>query len=67
LYKNRFDPEITIMNQLLKLMTQLDRHLQIRVLEWCKQRAVDEKYYEPVDGEEVDQVKSQEKVHANGQ
>ena len=65
LNKNRFDPEITIMNQLLKLMTQLDRHAQVRVLEWCKQRAIDEKYYDPVEDEEVEQVKLQEEASVN--
>lgn len=60
--KNRFDPEITIMNQLLKLMVHLDRHAQIRVLEWCKQRAIDEKYYEPIEDEDVNQVKQSEEI-----
>ena len=46
--KSRFDPEICVMNQLLKLMLELDRPSQIRVLDWAKQRAVDDKYYEPI-------------------
>ena len=59
--KSRFDPEVCAMNQLMKLMAQLDRHTQIRVLEWAKQRAIDMKHYEPIEDDEVEQVKGAEK------
>lgn len=61
----RFDPEICVMNQLIKLMAQLDRHSQIRVLEWAKQRAIDDKHYGPTE-EEIEALQEEEQKATEG-